>query len=133
MSSSATRLTCFALLSAVEEDLRNAILGVCSESEDPRVALGEVRYDRSLSRITRELGSQQKVTIASLSPYLDFAESYEVLSKYKKNLPEQVQESLQDFAPRLGQLTQVRNRVAHTRPMEIDDLAVVHDVAKNVY
>ncbi|MFJ9106353.1 NB-ARC domain-containing protein [Streptomyces sp. NPDC102405] len=64
---------------------------------------------------------------------MDFAESYEVLSKYKKNLPEQVQESLQDFAPRLGQLTQVRNRVAHTRPMEIDDLAVVHDVAKNVY
>ena len=133
MSSSATRLTCFALLSAMEEDLRRAILEEYNEGGDPRTVLGEVRYDRSVIRITRELGSQQHLTVASLTPYLDFAESYEVLSKRKKDLPGQMQESLQIFAPHLGKLTQVRNRVAHTRPMEIDDLAVVHDVARNIY
>lgn len=133
MSSSATRLTCFALLSAMEEDLRNAILGAHEEGEDPRVALGPDRYDRAAIRITREMGAKAQLSIASLVPYLDFAESYEVLSKKKKELPEQAQESLRIFAPYLGQLTQVRNRVAHTRPMEIDDLAVVHDVARNAF
>ncbi|MEU3301554.1 NB-ARC domain-containing protein [Streptomyces sp. NPDC006678] len=51
----------------------------------------------------------------------------------KERLSEEMVDSLGVFAPNVGKLTQVRNRVAHTRPMEIDDLAVVHDVARGVY
>lgn len=133
MSLSATRLTCFALLSSMEEDLRAAILGACGENDDAREILNSDRHDRAALRLAREVGAQAKSNILNLVPYLDFSDAYEVLSGIKTRLPEEVQASLQVFAPSLGKLTQVRNRVAHTRPMEIDDLAVVHDVAKGIY
>ncbi|QIP71148.1 AAA family ATPase [Streptomyces sp. VN1] len=133
MSLSATRLTCFALLSSMEEDLRAAILGACEEGDNARTILSDDRYDRAVSRLAREVGGQAKYSVTSLIPYLDFADAYEVLSGLKGRLSADVQESLGVFAPNLSKLTKVRNRVAHTRPMEIDDLAAVHDVAKNVY
>ncbi len=131
MSSSATRLTCFALLSAIEEDLRNAILGVCDATEDARSVLSDERYDKAVGRQTKGAGSPS-TTLASLIPFLDFADAYEVLSGLKSRLPEDHQATLSRFAPHLSTLTQVRNRVAHTRPLEIDDLPTVHDVAKDI-
>lgn len=132
MSSSATRLTCFALLSSMEEDLRAVILGACEESENAQDIFKADRYEKALTRLTRDVGKQAAGTISGLTPYLDFADAYEVLTGLKMRLAEDLQDSLRTFAPSIGKLTQVRNRVAHTRPMEIDDLAVVHDVSKAV-
>ncbi|WP_327423856.1 NB-ARC domain-containing protein [Streptomyces sp. NBC_01230] len=117
----------------MEEDLRGTILSACEEAEEAQVILKADRYDRAVIRLTREVGTQAKINIASLLPYLDFADAYEVLSGIKIRLSEEIQHSLRIFAPNLSKLTKVRNRVAHTRPMEIDDLAVVHDVSKSVY
>ncbi|MFJ1897179.1 NB-ARC domain-containing protein [Streptomyces sp. NPDC088115] len=133
MSSSATRLTCFALLSSMEEDLRSIILSACEDTESAQDILNTARYEKAVIRLTRDLGNQVNIHISSLAPYLDFADAYEVLSGIKVRLAEEIKESLKIFAPYLNKLTQVRNRVAHTRPMEIDDLAVVHDVSKNIY
>ncbi|NEB73779.1 AAA family ATPase [Streptomyces sp. SID14478] len=130
MSSTATRLTCFAILSAVEEDLRNAVVAVTSDSDDAKELLNEERFEKVLIRRNRDVGDGAKVTLGSLVSYLDFADAYEVLKKLKDRLPEESQERLARLAPRISKLTQVRNRVAHTRPMEVDDLAVVYDTAE---
>ncbi|MFE4538860.1 NB-ARC domain-containing protein [Streptomyces scopuliridis] len=131
MSSSATRLTCFALLSAIEEDLRTAILGACNVADDARTILNDARYEKAVPRLPKGTDASS-ATVASIVPFLDFADAYEVLSGLKDRLPEDHQTTLKRFAPHLGRLTQVRNRVAHTRPMEVDDLPTVHDVAKDV-
>ncbi|KOT45676.1 ATPase AAA [Streptomyces rimosus subsp. rimosus] len=131
MSSSATRLTCFALLSAIEEDLRAAILGVCDAADDARSILSSKRYEKVILRQPKEANASS-TSVASLVQLLDFADAYEVLSRLKSRLPEDHQATVSRFAPHLSALTQVRNRVAHTRPMEIDDLPTVHDVAKEI-
>ncbi|MFF0091326.1 NB-ARC domain-containing protein [Streptomyces canus] len=130
MSSTATRLTCFAILSAVEEDLRNAILNVSSDEDDVKSLLNDERYEKALSKRSRDVGEAAKKTLGSLVPYLDFSDAYEVLATLKHRLPEDAQDALSKFAPRVGKLTQIRNRVAHTRPMEVDDLAALYDAAE---
>ena len=59
--------------------------------------------------------------------YLDFADSYQMLLGNKTILDPKVLGSLTSIAPSLERLTAVRNRVAHSRPMEIDDLAVTYE------
>jgi Tfp pilus assembly protein PilF len=119
------------LLSAIEIDLRTAILAACNANDDARTILNDTRYKKALQRLPKGTDTSS-VTVASIVPFLDFADAYEVLSGLKDRLPEDHQNSLKCFAPNLGKLTQVRNRVAHTRPMEVDDLPTVYDVAKDV-
>lgn len=132
MSSTATRLTSFALLAAIEEDLRNAILTSTDEGDNPLELFHSARYEKTQQRRAREVPGSSTPTISALVPHLDFADSYEVLSGIKNRLPDSLQQSLGLFAPHLAKVTQIRNRVAHTRPMEIDDLATVYDVAKDI-
>ncbi|WP_431992036.1 NB-ARC domain-containing protein [Streptomyces albogriseolus] len=132
MSSTATRLTSFALIAAIEEDLRNAILAATDESDEPLDLFHAERYEKTQKRRARDVSGSSSPTVSSLVPHLDFADSYEVLSGIKNRLPDSFQQSLGLFAPHFAKITQIRNRVAHTRPMEIDDLATVHDVAKDI-
>ncbi|WOX23912.1 NB-ARC domain-containing protein [Streptomyces solicathayae] len=117
----------------MEGDLRSSILEACGPEDDGPTLLSAERYERAVGRLERESGAQSAPNLHALIPYLDFADAYEVLAGIKQRLPEDMQESLRGFAPMVGKLTQVRNRVAHTRPMEIDDLAAVHDVARACY
>lgn len=132
MSSTATRLTSFALLAAIEEDLRNGLLAVTDENDDARTLFGQQRYEKTQDRRMRDTSGSPSSNISTLTPYLDFADSYEVLKAAKTRLPDSFQSALSLFAPQLARLTRIRNRVAHTRPMEIDDLATVYDVAKDI-
>ncbi|WP_245883437.1 NB-ARC domain-containing protein [Streptomyces hyaluromycini] len=125
-------MTSFALLAAIEEDLRNAILTATDESDDPLGLFHVERYEKAQKRRARDVPGSSSPTVSALVPHLDFAESYEVLSGIKNRLPDSLQQSLRLFAPHLSKVTQIRNRVAHTRPMEIDDLATVYDVAKDI-
>ncbi|MFF1684778.1 MULTISPECIES: AAA family ATPase [unclassified Streptomyces] len=132
MSSTATRLTSFALIAAIEEDMRDAITVAADENDSPLELLRSERYEKTQQRRAREVPGSSSPTVSALVPYLDFADAYEVLSGIKSRLPDSLQQSLSLFAPHLSRVTQIRNRVAHTRPMEIDDLAIVYDVAKDI-
>lgn len=130
MSFNATRLTCFALISAIETDCRDLILALESEhvmhwpAATAQTANERLRRDRTLSA---------EPSHAQLVDYLDFADAYQILLGNKHALDEAVRSSLSEIAPHLEHLAAVRNRVAHSRPMEIDDLAIVHDVARSLH
>jgi tetratricopeptide (TPR) repeat protein/cold shock CspA family protein len=127
MAFSATRLTCFALIAALEEDMRGAI----------EEFLGELAITELLpaDRVTRAQARRQAdglllaASLPGLLPYLDFGDSYEALMAYKESLPDELKVSLTAIGPRVVRLIAIRNRVAHTRPMEIDDSAHLLDTA----
>ena len=130
MSFSATRLTCFALIAAVEEDMRVAIevqLGSLPILE----AITEDRASRAQVRRQKD-GLSFAETLPGLLPYLDFADSYELLMSRKSKLADSMVESLKKIGTYVGRLIEIRNRVAHTRPMEIDDSAHLIDMAKTL-
>ena len=127
MSFNATRLTCFALISAIETDCRDLILSLESERE---VTWPATSTEMASQRLQRDRTMSLLPTHTHLVDYLDFADSYQILLANKGVLEEPTKRSLTAIAPYLQQLTAVRNRVAHSRPMEIDDLAITHDVAR---
>jgi len=128
MSFSATRLTCFALVAAIEEDMRAAIEADLGD-RGTGALLGPERTEKALAR--RQLaGLGVTSSLRELLPYLDFGDSYEVLMSGKDALQGDFLTSLKSIGAEVGRLVAVRNRVAHMRPMEIDDSAHLLDIAK---
>lgn len=130
MSFSATRLTCFAIISALESDMRSKIDLVATDLPLEET-LGQDLIDSCSSRRARD-GLHESGALSSLLPYLDFADSYKILSRFNDRHSSEFLSSLQPLKPRFDRLVAIRNRVAHTRPMEIDDSATLLDVAKAV-
>ncbi|MFD8501229.1 NB-ARC domain-containing protein [Streptomyces sp. NPDC059687] len=130
MGLSATRLTCFALLSAIEEDLRLriefAMYGVPAEQ-----VLGAQRMKSALPRYMRDQGTTSTPSLSDLLPYVDFADSFQILNSVGDNLDERESTFIRENTPLLQKLVPVRNRVAHTRPLDFDDLPTVLDVVKH--
>lgn len=130
MSFSATRLTCFALISAVEQDMRDLIELRLADSP-PSSHLPADRLAKAQERRERD-GHRPAQNLSQLLAYLDFAEAYELLMARRSELESDIDESLRALAPRLERVVAIRNRVAHTRPMEIDDPAVMLDVSRDL-
>ncbi len=125
MSFNATRLTCFALISAIETDCREAILALDADHD---VLIPDDAKQAAMQRLSRDrktIGDGLDVLVQ----YLDFADSYQALLANKKHLPDSLRDALTTIAAHLQALIQVRNRVAHSRPMELGDLAIALDVA----
>jgi LuxR family transcriptional regulator, glucitol operon activator len=127
MAYSATRLTCFALIAAIEDDMRAAIEANLSDRAIDDI-LPDDRVQRAQLRRSDD-GHGAATAIPGLLPYLDFSDSYEALASNKGYLPEDLVASLKKLGPRLQRLIEIRNRVAHIRPMEIDDSAYLLDTA----
>src|ERR1039458_10709585 len=85
MAFSATRLTCFALIAAMEEDMRAAIEEYMGDLTISGVLPPE-RADRAQAR-RRTDGLPSATSLPGLLPYLDFGDSYEALMGRKDILP----------------------------------------------
>lgn len=127
MSFNATRLTCFALLSAIESDCRTQVLSLPENAVWPENA-----SSAASQRLKKDRGELQNIGKSALVDFLDFADSYEILLRHKSDLSPAIELSLQAVATRLQDVTAIRNRVAHTRPMEINDFSTLQDVATDL-
>lgn len=127
MSFSATRLTCYALLSAMEQDMRDMIAEVVDGTGFP-VELPDEKRNKAQERRKRD-GQGTAVTLPGILPYLDFAEAFELIGTLKSKFSVDQLETFQALNTRIERVVAIRNRVAHTRPMEIDDSASLIDTA----
>lgn len=127
MSYGAQRLTCFALISAMETDMRAIMLAAHADST-PDAVLPSDRIDKAQGRRAKD-GLRPARTLSGVIDYLDFAHIYEALRSNRSDIRPETDSALDQIKTRLSALVEVRNRVAHTRPMEIDDTALLVDIA----
>jgi Tfp pilus assembly protein PilF/cold shock CspA family protein len=130
MSFSATRLTCYALIAAIEEDIRAALETALGDDPIEQVITSE-RVEKAQSRRKAD-GLGGATSVAGVLPYLDFADGYELSMSHKDRLSPDMVAGLRGIAPNLARVIAIRNRVAHTRPMEIDDSAHLLDVTETL-
>ncbi|MER2087455.1 NB-ARC domain-containing protein [Rhodococcus sp. (in: high G+C Gram-positive bacteria)] len=130
MSFSATRLTCFALVSGIEDDMRSLIADALGDA-DIANAVPQDRAERAQLRRAKD-GLPPATALPGILAYLDFSDSWEILMTHAKALREVTRESLNSIKTALQRIIEIRNRVAHTRPMEIDDSAALLDVASDL-
>ncbi|GAA4870197.1 NB-ARC domain-containing protein [Saccharopolyspora cebuensis] len=131
MAHSQSRLTCFALISALEEDLRLHIDTLLVDTIPGKV-FSDAEYQKASERIRRERGAVKNDSPTALLSYIDFADGFQILRRNRAHIPNDLAVQLESVKDRLSGVVPIRNRVAHTRPMEIDDLARMYDLCKDL-
>ncbi|QNN21771.1 S1 RNA-binding domain-containing protein [Planctomycetales bacterium ZRK34] len=136
MSSSAqfaTRLSCFALISAIETDIRQVIEHFAHQSQTEDIFSDDVRQNakqRSANDSKHaETGSTRDIHLLA---YTDFSDLAGILNRFRSNLECLSAPDIAKLVAGLTGLTPVRNRVCHNRPLEPDDFSKLHDFAVSV-
>lgn len=132
--SSAVRNTCFALLSAIECDIRELIEQAIAPQEgkdflpsDVRAAaLGRHAFDHKES----PCGTSPRDV--DLLPYMDFGDLSKVLGLAKEMITAAYGPNAADVSRKIEEFAAVRNRVCHSRPLEEEDFPACLDLAKTL-
>ena len=132
MSFAAARLTLYAIISSLEDDLRRLIRNELRGIIPIKEALNTELYQRSLSRLTKDYGHVESPQIDDLLYYVDFQDLIEIMNRSKSLLSPSVLDHLKKFTPRLTNASSIRNRVAHSRPLLSSDFPFVWDLANEL-
>lgn len=126
------RQTLYAILSAIEADLRHQIdlhLGDYA----PNLLIPSDRLTKCIERWSSDSDHPPVIERTSdLIDYLDFSWNWEILQKNKKYLPEDVALCVKGSITQLDPLAAIRNRVCHSRPLEPQDFSTVLDSAQSL-
>lgn len=133
MAFSAPRLTIYALLSSVEEDLRGLILEFVATGKSSEELLGKDLVGSAVRRYEDENGPRAtSVQPAELLPYVDIGDLLEVLNRFRSAMPQHIAVHLRALNPQLKLLLPIRKRIAHIRPFRYDDFARVSQFTDQV-
>lgn len=123
----ATRLSCFAIVSSLETDIRafltsNDLLPTAFMPQDVR--------DKALKRwaADREAPTSRPDDERDLLPYCDFGDLSKIIRAGTVAITDIAAATA--LASRLDLLTGARNRVCHSRPLETDDFADLLELAR---
>jgi LuxR family glucitol operon transcriptional activator len=129
---SAVRNTCFAILSAVESDIRDTVALACLENNDDSFLPEDIRQ-RALNRFQQDSASEPlpaQILDYDLLAYTDFGDLAKILYSIRTVLEAASSVQVDIVAPKLEALSRARNRVCHSRPLEEEDLPSFLDLAK---
>ncbi|MEG1009379.1 MAG: NB-ARC domain-containing protein [Clostridia bacterium] len=125
----ATRMSCFALISAVESDIRNIIFHEVNHEEDLHKILPQDVLQNASNRLRLD-NSDDSIKgnqLLDLLEYVDFYDLSKILHKIKNQQVFFTSEQLIFITTFLEKLTPARNRVCHSRPLEIEDFSALLD------
>jgi len=134
MNHSATRLTLYALISGIECDLRHIIRTGLRDQIALEELLGKDLLRRSSERLEKmeDQSIEGNYTLDNLLYYVDFGDLYQIINRYSNHYPQEFADSFGSFTPRLELVGKVRNRVAHSRPLQVNDFPLVLDLANSL-
>jgi len=128
----ATRLACFAVISAVETDLRQIIAGISTQKLLKEIVPEDVR-EKTEKRVEYDVSSGGCNVVEDDLDYLeyaDFSDLSKVLHLVSSHLENPEKKFLIDVANKIEALTRCRNRVCHSRPLEAEDFPSLMDLGK---
>lgn len=133
MAYSTSRLTLYALLSAIEQDMRDIIINHLSSHPDIPGIIGLDVYQKSLARFQREMeDSNPAVSLSEIIIFTDFLELYEIINRNRRLFPEPIVNHFRSRNSDIIGLAPIRNRVAHTRPLNFEDLPFTTEVVERL-
>ena len=130
MGYNSSRLTLYAVLSAIEEDLRDAINIYLNDGTSTKTLMSDA-WDKAVGRMEDDTKSKvNDPTLEQLLYYTDFPDLYKILNSNSSSLPQALAKYYKKLTPQLERLVAVRNRIAHTRPLAYDDFPKTLDFAE---
>lgn len=95
--------------------------------------MGEEIFQKSFSRFVTENGEGSYVkSLDELLPFIDFPEAFQVICKHKASFSNDDAKAFVALVPQLERIVTVRNRVAHSRPINFEDLPLTIDTVEKL-
>lgn len=133
MAYSLARMTLYALICGIEEDLRALIVSHMGEIAIDDTPIAGVLIENAKSRYHRENGpTVAKTTVRDLVEFLDFGDTYQLINSNRVHFPEELSINIRKITGELDKIAPVRNRVMHMRPLMFDDTAFVTEFCKEL-
>src|SRR5271166_5842320 len=131
MAYGVVRLTLYALIVAIEADLRECIVSNLLVAKNAKDLFSGTIFERAHTRLLRDFGFAPD-SDGTLIEYLDFSECIEVLSAAKAGLAGPLAKATKRIVQSAPILVPIRNRVMHSRPLEYDDLVRVSNLVSEL-
>ena len=124
MAFNLTRLTIYAFIVAIEEDLRSVIkLHIQDESK-----LDSELLERAKNRIEKDIGVIfGDIVLTEKIDYFDLGDTFKTINSNKDSFPEHLFKLIKGTTENLEKIISIRNRVMHVRPLNFDDLPLVSE------
>lgn len=124
-----TRLTLAALIYGIEIDLKSCIKkSITPYFENLAFMQDSELESKTISRFEKDnLGLNYLENIDEVIEYIDFFDTFNILLKNKEFLRKETVEYLKNIFQQLSDLTPIRNRVMHTRPLLGGDFSFTYD------
>lgn len=130
MAFNLTRMTVYALISAVEQDLRNMVTNHMTDVS----MLNESLVERASLRFTKDnevsVSRDEEVGLEDLVSYFDLGDTFQVINGNKSLFPSQLISHIKANTKQLELLVPIRNRVMHIRPLDFEDLPSTSSLCK---
>lgn len=128
MASTIQRLTMFALISALERDLRDFLILHVAPLVEPKLLLAREIADKAESRFKKD-NPESKPEIRDLIDYLDLGDAIGAVRSHDARFDAVTRSYIRKYYVGMEGLIAIRNRVMHSRPLEFDDLANVSHIS----
>ncbi len=134
MSYSATRLTLYALTSGMESDLRYIVRAGLRDQIALEELLGKGLLETATNRLQKTEGrnGDGNYTLENLLYYVDFGDLYQIINRFSNYYPQELSSAFSSYTPKFEVVVQVRNRIAHSRPLQVNDFPFVLDFANSL-
>jgi len=128
------RLTLAAFIYAIETDIKNVVKKYVTPYQENTSFFQDTELEaKVLNRFTKDNpGVNTKENIDDIIDYVDFFDSFNILKKNGVFLPKLTADYLNSIFQELSDLTPIRNRVMHTRPLLSGDFSTVYDFVQNL-
>lgn len=129
MAFNLTRMTTYALVAAIEEDLR---LLIKAHIFDEKIISSDL-IKKSKDRIEKDIGDVFSDTeLNDLIDYFDLGDTFQTINSNKSHFPDHVSKLIKSYTKNLEVIVSIRNRVMHIRPLNFDDLSIVSEFCKKL-
>ena len=126
------RLTLFALLSAIEDDIKGAITTNLEPDKKIATLYESFSVKKATERFQKDLNNVIESSELAILDYFDLGDHIHTIQRYASNFNASSTRSIQVHSSRLNDIIAVRNRVMHGRPLDFTDLPRVRDLARDL-
>ena len=130
----ASRMTCFAVLSAIETDVRDLLRKLSQDSGNLTFLPADLRQNAT-PRYLVDQGMEDTVQMIEdldLLPYLDFADLAKAINRLDAAFLKMDSQGTTWLSENLIRMAPSRHRVCHSRPLEVEDVPNFIDFANDI-
>lgn len=129
MSASVSRLTIYALIAAMESDLRRIIHENCGSIGHTKIDTFKETIEKAKIRWINDNNERlsEEISLSELCTYFDFSDSYLFIRHFDKLFPDAINSHIKTNIKTFEKLAPIRNKVMHIRPLNFEDLPFTID------